>query len=58
MAGTCKNQAGGNATRNCKNFDESNFQQDITFTSFHVASVFDDPDDKLGLMTKYGPGTS
>ena len=35
-------------TRNYKNFNESNFQQDISFAPFHVASVFDDP----------GPGCS
>ena len=39
-------------TRNYKNFDESNFQQDISFAPFHVASVFDDPDDKLWAWNK------
>ena len=38
-------------TRNYKNFNESKFQQDISLAPFHVASVFDDPDDN-------GPGTS
>jgi len=37
-------------TRNYKNFNESSFQRDISFTPFLVVSVFDDPDDKtLGL---------
>ena len=39
-------------TRNYKNFNEANFQQDISFAPFHVASVFDDPDDKLWAWNK------
>ena len=39
-------------TRNYKNFDLTKFQQDVSFTPFHVASVFDDPDDKLWAWNK------
>ena len=39
-------------TRNYKKFNESNFQQDISLAPFHVASVFDDPDDKLWAWNK------
>ena len=39
-------------TRNYKNFNEVNFKQDISFAPFHVAFVFDDPDDKLWVWNK------
>ena len=39
-------------TRNYKNFNEVNFQKDISFAPFHVAFVFDDPDDKLWAWNK------
>ena len=39
-------------TRNYKNFNKVNFQQDISFAPFHVVFVFDNPDDKLWAWNK------
>ena len=38
--------------RNFKSFNETSSQQDISSAPFHVASVFEDPDDKLRAWSK------
>ena len=39
-------------TSNYKNINDSYFEQDISFAPFQVASLFDDPDDKLWAWNK------
>ena len=38
--------------RNYKNLNEESFKRDIECTPFHVATIFDDPDDSLWMWSK------
>ena len=38
--------------RNYKKLNKESFKQDIKCTPFHVATIFDDPDDSLWMWNK------